>query len=256
MKQMARLAYVLGKKDLHARLLRESAELKRNFQKKFWSEEIKAYAIALDGKKRPCNVLSSNAGQCLFTGIASPRHAAAIKGHLMQERFFPGWGVRTLASGQKRYNPMGYHNGSIWPHDNALIAWGLNHYGFKKPAVKIMTAFFDASIFMDLHRLPELYCGFPRRTSEGPTLYPVACNPQAWASVFMFLQACLGISVNTLHDKVYFHNPILPNYLERVCIHNLQVGSSRMDILLEYHPGDVGTKVIKRRGPAEVVMLK
>ncbi len=170
---------------------------------------------------------------------------------------FSGWGVRTIAEGEALYNPMSYHNGSIWPHDNALIALGLAHYGMMEGALAVMASMFDASLFMDLHRLPELYCGFTRRPSEGPTLYPVACSPQAWAaaSAFAMLQACLGLSFHFESPHVRFNHPLLPAFLDFVEFKNLQVGQGSIDLALERHPHDVGVHVLRKVGEAEVSVV-
>src|SRR5262249_31125702 len=152
------------------------------FEKTFWCEDLGTYALALDGAKQLCRVRTSNAGHCLFTGIAAPERAVRVARTLLGPESFSGWGVRTLATTEARYNPMSYHNGSIWPHDNALIALGLSRYGLEEEVLQIMNGLFDASLFLDLHRLPELFCGFVRRPGEGPTLYPVACAPQSWAA--------------------------------------------------------------------------
>src|SRR5262249_7333913 len=158
-----------------------------------WCEELGTYALALDGDKRPCRVRSSNAGHALFSGIADPVRAARAAATLMGRDSFSGWGIRTLAASQRLYNPMSYHNGSVWPHDNALIALGMARYGLKGAVQRVFEGFFAATQYMDLLRPPELFCGFNRRHSKGPTLYPVACSPQAWASgaPLAMLEACL-----------------------------------------------------------------
>ena len=159
---------------------------------------LQTYALALDGSKRPCVVRSSNAGQCLLTGIARPDRARAVAESLLEQGLFSGWGIRTIDASEARYNPMSYHNGSVWPHDNALIAAGFARYGFADLVGTILTALLDASRFFESHRIPELFCGFHKRRGEGPTLYPVACSPQAWAagSVFLLLQAALGLTID------------------------------------------------------------
>jgi glycogen debranching enzyme len=178
---------------------------------------------------------------------------------LIDETSFSGWGIRTVASSEARYNPMSYHNGSIWPHDNALIAAGFARYGLKDSAAMLLAGLLDASLFFDLHRLPELFCGFPRRPGESPTLYPVACNPQAWASgaVFLLLEACLGLSVSAPEQTVVFSKPVLPAFLPEVSIRDLKVGDAQVDLLLTRHAeGDVGVNVLRRSGALEVVILK
>lgn len=256
--QMSRLAFAMRERELGRRLLQEADQLKKSFLEKFWVAHMDYPAIALDARKNPCEVFSSNAGQCLFSGIVSRTQASRIRDRLMEERFFTGWGIRTLAKGEMRFNPMSYHNGSVWPHDNALIAWGLDRFGYKEEVLRITKGLFDASMTMDLNRLPELFCGFSRRSSQGPTLYPVACNPQTWSSAaaFLLLQSCLGLQIDALENKIYFINPVLPDYLQEVRIRNLKVGSSRLDLLLEYHPRDVGVKVLARTGSVKVVTMK
>ena len=251
------LAEVLGHHEQAEELRQAARRLKTRFHEAFWCPELQTYALALDGNKEPCRVRSSNAGQCLFTGIAQAESAARIKTGLLSDGFFSGWGVRTIASSEALYNPMSYHNGSIWPHDNALISAGLASYGFKNAALRIFTALFEASLFMDLHRLPELYCGFPRRRGEGPTLYPVACNPQAWSSaaVFCLIQACLGLRFDISEERVYFDNPRLPGCLEQVDIRNLKVASGVVDVSLTQSGDDVAVNVRHRKGKVEVVVI-
>jgi glycogen debranching enzyme len=256
--EMASIAHCMGQYEQSRELELSAKDLKEKFLAAFWCKDIKTLAIALDGSKRPCRVLSSNAGQCLFSGILPKGLAAQIRNQLMSERFLSGWGIRTIAAGETRYNPMSYHNGSVWPHDNSLIAHGLSLYGFKNSVLKIMTELFNACLFMDLRRLPELYCGFSRRPAEGPTLYPVACNPQSWASaaVFLLMQSCLGMHIDANKQQIYFTNPVLPDYLEQVRIRDIAVGSARLDINLEYHPNNVGVNVIRRRGDVQVISIK
>jgi len=204
-RKTAYLALILGKEKLAIRLWQEAERLKKRFEKVFWCDEINCYALALDGEKRPCKVRTSNAGHCLFAEIADPKHAAQIARLFLERHFFSGWGIRTVSAQEVLYNPLSYHNGSVWPHDNAIIAYGLSRYGFKEGVLKIMEGLFDASIFFPFHRVPELFCGLPRRPYEGPTHYPVACNPQSWAAaaVFLLLQACLGLHYEG--KKIYFH---------------------------------------------------
>lgn len=254
----AELAARLGR-SAQAASLRKSAEaLRKRFLEAFWMEDLGTYALALDGQKKTCRVKSSNAGHCLFSGIADPDQAVRIAEDLAGGDFFTGWGVRTLARSQARYNPMSYHNGSVWPHDNALIACGMARYGRKEEALRVMTGLFDASLFLDLHRLPELFCGFERRKGEGPTLYPVACDPQAWAAgaVFLLLQSCLGLSILAPQGRVVFNRPDLPPYLEQVRIRGLRVGNVLLDLVLQRHKNDVGVNVEKKTGPIDLLVAK
>lgn len=256
--QGARLAEVLGLPERASELRRQAEKLKQQFEEVFWCEDLSTYALALDGHKKPCRVRTSNAGHCLYTGIASSDHAVRLADTLLSDDHFSGWGVRTLADGERRYNPMSYHNGSVWPHDNALIAAGLARYGLKAGVEKVMAGLFDASLVVDFHRLPELFCGFVRRPGQGLTRYPVACNPQAWASAsaFMGLQACLGMSICAPEAKVLFTRPILPVFLHELQIKNLRVGKASVDLLVRRHELDVGIIVMHRQGDVEVVVVK
>jgi glycogen debranching enzyme len=251
------LARSLGLEDLAARLEQLAEELCDHFDRTFWCDDIGTFAIALDGSKRPCRVRASNAGQCLFTGIVKRERVARLANGLFDPDVWSGWGIRTVAETAPRYNPMSYHNGSIWPHDNALIAAGLA--GYRHPgASRILEGLFDASRFFDLHRLPELFCGFPRRASEGPTLYPVACAPQAWsaAAPFLLVNAILGMRVEAHERRLRFDNPTLPPFLTEVTLKNLRVGDASVDVRLHRYADDVGVNVLRRSGPVEVVTVK
>ena len=254
----ARLAEALGMPE-RARVLRaRSDELRQRFDQAFWCEDLGTFALALDGAKRPCRVRSSNAGQTLFTGIVLNERVAPLAEQLLTAEMFSGWGIRTVGSKEHRYNPMSYHNGSIWPHDNALIAWGLARYGMRQEALAVMSALFDASLFVDLNRLPELSCGFTRRPGEGPTLYPVACSPQSWVAgaPLLLLRAALGMTVEGGERRVRFDRPALPPFLEEVTIRNLRVGrQSAVDLDLRRHPDDVGVNIAGRRGSAKVEVI-
>ncbi|MES2483012.1 MAG: amylo-alpha-1,6-glucosidase [Pseudomonadota bacterium] len=248
------LAEALGD-PAHALRLREQAQaLRQRFLERFWCEEIGCYAIALDGDKQPCRVATSNAGHALWSGIASDEHAAHMARRFVEPDFFTGFGIRTVAAGQARYNPMSYHNGSIWPHDNALIATGLARYGHTDAALRIFNGLFDASQHFSEHRLPELFCGFPRREGEGPTLYPVACSPQAWAaaSVFAMLAACLGLEIDAARACLSFRAPRLPEHLDWVRICDLRVADASVDLLLKRHHNNVGVEVIRKQGDLSV----
>ncbi|MFV2061854.1 MAG: glycogen debranching N-terminal domain-containing protein [Gammaproteobacteria bacterium] len=252
----AKFATLFGDTILATKLKKQAKILKKNFNRDFWCDNLSTFAIALDGNKKRCEVLSSNAGHVLFSGIANDDYAKRTAETLLSEDMFSGWGVRTIGRAEKRYNPMSYHNGSIWPHDNAMVAMGLARYGFKDKALQILTGLFNASIMMDLNRLPELFCGFRQIEDQSPTLYPVACSPQAWASssIFGILQACLGISFNATESQVSFHYPVLPDYLQRLQITNLRIGDSVIDIAFRRHPNDVGINVIRKTGDVDVVV--
>jgi glycogen debranching enzyme len=257
-KGMAGMARALGDGVLADGLERRASELRDAFDEAFWCDELSVYALALDGKKRPCRVRSSGSGHCLYTRIARPERAARIAEVLSSGEMFSGWGVRTLASTEQRYNPMAYHNGSIWPHDNAIVAAGLAAYGQREAAARILAGLFDASLFVELHRLPELLCGFPRRPGESPTLYPVACSPQAWASAspFLILGSMLGMSIDAAAARVTFEHPVLPQFLDDILIRNLRVGGATVDLRFHRYPDDVGINVLRRNGDVEFVLVK
>jgi glycogen debranching enzyme len=256
-KSAANLASTLGKHDLAQQLLDQAKNLQERFEKAFWCEPISTYALALDGDQQPCRVRTSNAGHCLITGIAEPEHARRVAQYLLSDASFSGWGIRTVASSEVRYNPMSYHNGSVWPHDNALIAQGLAIYGHKGAAMKLLETFFDASVNVDFHRLPELLCGFQRRPGERPTRYPVACAPQSWsaASIFLFLQASLGLTINSAAGTVTFNHPVLPSFLKEVRIGNLKLKEGSVDLLLMNRIHDVGINCLKKTGNVQVLVV-
>jgi len=237
-------------------LLHEAEALKLRFNSAFWCDDLGTYALALDGDKRQCRVRSSNAGHTLFTGIALPDRAARVADILMDRSSFSGWGVRTIAFTEARYNPMSYHNGSVWPHDNALIALGLARHGFKREAARIFDGLFHASIYIDLRRLPELFCGFPRRRSEGPTFYPVACAPQAWAAAtpLSLIQACLGLDFDPTAKEIRLDRPVLPEFLDEVVLRNLTIGGDTVDFVVRRAGTEVATHVLRRTGNVKVTV--
>jgi len=248
------MARMLGEHALADQLDDAAEKLREKFEAAFWCEELGTYAIALDGEKKPCRVRASNAGQVLFCGIASPERAARVADTIMAPEMFSGWGVRTVAADAPRYNPMSYHDGSVWPHDNALIALGLGRYGFKRAAAAIFEGMFNASTHMDLMRFPELFCGFPRRRGTAPTLYPVACQPQAWASAapFAFLEACLGIVCDQARHEIRFHNPLLPRFLEEIRINNLTLEGACADLALRRRGGSTEVAILAQRGDVSI----
>ena len=253
----ARCALRLGLVDKARKLEAEAQRLAERFEDAFWCEELGTYALALDGTKQPCRVRSSNAGQLLFTGIVRHDRARMVAADLMRPHFFTGWGIRTVARGQARYNPMSYHDGSIWPHDNALIALGLARYGLKHSVEQVFKGLFDAASYMDLRRLPELFCGFQRERRRGPTLYPVACAPQAWASAtpFTLLEAALGLEFDARRGEIRLRNPRLPAFLNEVFLRDLQLGPSSVDLRVRRHGDDVSLEVLRTRGHIQVSIV-
>jgi glycogen debranching enzyme len=253
----ARCARRLGKIELAARLDSEAVRLAERFEDAFWCEELGTYALALDGAKQPCKVRTSNAGQLLFTGIVRPERARRVAADLMSQKFFSGWGIRTVARGEARYNPMSYHDGSIWPHDNALIALGFARYGLAHSVAHLFKALFDAASYMDLRRLPELFCGFQRERRRGPVLYPVACAPQAWASAtpFSLLEAALGLEFDAGRGEIRLRNPRLPEFLNEVILRDLRLGSSSVDLRVRRHGEEVSLEVLRTRGEIQVSIV-
>lgn len=254
----AKMAEALGDSARAVELRAQAEHLRAAFEEQFWCEAEGTYAIALDGRKQRCRVVSSNAGQCLFGGIAAPDRARRVAEQLVGDDMFSGWGVRTLAQGQARYNPMSYHNGSIWPHDNGLIAAGFSRYGFDDLVSAPFGALYDASATMDGHRLPELFCGFRRRFSEGPTLYPVACSPQAWSSgvVFHFIQSSLRLSIDHEHRRLAIHRSFLPPFLTYLRLLDLELPFGKVDLHFEQHPLDVSVTVLRKEGDFQVHVTK
>jgi glycogen debranching enzyme len=253
----ARCAERLGLLDKARKLEAEAHHLAARFEEVFWCDEQSTYAVALDGTKKPCRVRTSNAGQLLFTGLPREDRARLVAAGLMRPNFFTGWGIRTVAQGEARYNPMSYHDGSIWPHDNALIALGFARYGLKHCVEQVFKALFDAATYMDLRRLPELFCGFRRENGRGPTLYPVACAPQAWASAtpFTLLEAALGLEFDAHHCEIRLRNPRLPAFINEVILRDLQLGASSADLRVRRHGEDVSLEVMRTRGQIQVSIV-
>jgi glycogen debranching enzyme len=237
----AAIAARLGHAERATEYGAQAVVLQKAFDACFFDEALGTYVLALDRDKRPCRVRSSNAGHALLTGIAYPERAEAVVRTLMGMPSFSGWGIRTLSVSEARYNPMSYHNGSVWPHDNALIAAGFARYGYRQEAARIFEGQFAASTYIDLRRLPELFCGFPRQRAQAPTFYPVACMPQAWsaAAPLFMLQSCLGIGFDLDRRRVTFDQPTLPPFLDAVILRNLAIGDGVTEIALRRAGPDV-----------------
>ena len=246
----AAIARALGDMDRAAALEARAETLKSAFEAAFWCEELGTYGLALDGAKQLCRVRASNAGHLLFAGILSPERGQQVATQLMSSRMYTGWGIRTLGLGEARYNPISYHNGSVWPHDNSLIALGMARYGCKAEAARLFAGMFDACRSIDLRRLPELFCGFPRRRAEAPTNYPVACSPQAWAATALpaMLQACLGMSFDPAQRLVRFDRPVLPPSLAEVTVMNIELNDARISVRFHRMGEEVAMNVLDRTG--------
>ncbi|UUP16621.1 amylo-alpha-1,6-glucosidase [Nitratireductor thuwali] len=251
----ARIARAIGFAEQAASFDGKAKALRTRFDEAFFDEALGTYVLALDGDKRPCRVRSSNAGHALFTRIALPKRAQTVVRTLMSSDSFCGWGIRTIAANERRYNPISYHNGSVWPHDNALIAAGFANYGFKREAARIFEGLFTASTYIDLRRLPELFCGFARQRAHGPTFYPVACIPQAWAAAapLSLLQSCLGLGFEPEGNEITFHEPHLPAFLEQITLKQLSAGRGSVDVSLRRSGEQVVVEVLRRQGQVKVL---
>ena len=249
----AAISHRFGDAARASNLSTRAEAMRRRFDTHFYDEALGTYVLALDGEKRPCRVRSSNAGHALFAGVALAERAATVASTLMTS--FSGFGIRTLAASEARYNPMSYHNGSIWPHDNALIAAGFARYGLRQHAARIFEGLFEASTYMDLRRLPELFCGFPRQRGAGPVFYPVACSPQAWATAapILLMQSCLGLRFDPCGNRISFDRPTLPSFLDDVVLRGLANANASVDVSLKRSGVDVVVQVLRRSGACEVV---
>jgi glycogen debranching enzyme len=257
-RSIASAARELGHYEMADRLLEEAQRLANAIGRDFWCEELGIYGIAIDGAGKLCRVRTSNAGHVLFANAAPKERARRVAEELMAPGFHSGWGIRTVAEGEARYNPMSYHNGSIWPHDNAMIAIGFANYGFKQRAAALFEAMGAAASQMELRRLPELFCGFKRSRGHAPTLYPVACAPQAWASAapLAMLQACLGLTFEPAAKRVILRDPVLPASLETIVLRNLEVGDATVDFLLRRSDGaGVSLRVLRNDRQVEISIV-
>jgi glycogen debranching enzyme len=246
----------LGRERDAVRLREEAHLLRKRFNKAFWVPEDAYYALALDGNKRPVRSVTSNPAHGLYCDILDEDKAAEVAKRLLQPDMFSGWGIRTMSKSSAAYNPMSYHNGTVWPHDNAWIAAGLKRYRHHKQTNRIATAIFDAAVFVDYMRLPELFCGFTRRTPNQPVHYPVACSPQAWAagSPFLLLQAMLGLSARAPENLLTINLPFLPPWLNWVELRNLKVGDSTISLLFRREGEMTAFSLLSKDGSVRVVM--
>ncbi len=254
-RSIAVVARHLGLQEKAEKLLHEADELALKIEQFFWCEELDIYGIAIDGEGELCRVKTSNAGHVLYSGAASQEHARRVVQTMMSPSFLSGWGLRTVADGESRYNPMSYHNGSIWPHDNALAALGFARYGLREAAATVLEALSGAAARMELNRLPELFCGFKRTKGQAPTSYPVACSPQAWASAtpLALLQACLGFEFDVRRKRISIIDPILPSFIDMAVIRNLEIGNDYVDLGFYRDGRIVRSEVLKNEANVEVV---
>ena len=255
-RRMAALATVRGDDEMARRLVTEAETLRSRFEDAFWVEDQRYYAMALDGERKQLDAIGSNAGQCLWTGIASPARARDVADRLMGPAMFSGWGIRTYAEDQPGYNPIGYHTGSVWPHDTSLVAAGLKRYGFDEESNRLVGHVFQAAQHFTDYRLPELFCGFDRDQSSLPVPYPVACSPQAWAAgaSFLFLETMLGLRAHAGQGELELRHPNLPDWIGRVTLNNLRVGEASVDLLFHRWRGTTSAEVLRKVGDLSVTI--
>ncbi|MDP2726524.1 MAG: amylo-alpha-1,6-glucosidase, partial [Dehalococcoidia bacterium] len=255
--RLARVFAHLGKVELALRLSQEAQDLKARFNRDFWLEKEKFYALALDGFNKPVATIASNPGHALWAGIVDKERAEYVVNRLMANDMSSGWGIRTLSSRAPRYNPLGYHMGTIWPHDNSIIAMGFKRYGFEEEIDEVATALYDACRAFDYYRLPELFCGVPRTRYNVPVRYPIACSPQAWAagSMLQLLQAILGLEPNAPEEELSIVSPRLPSWLERIRLSNLSVGKSKVDLIIHRRNGRTEVDIAAIEGKLKVSVV-
>ena len=254
---LSRILERLGQSAMAERLAREAAELRRRFELKFWLDAEQFYAQGLDRHKTPIRSITSNPAHCLWAGIIDPERAEILRDRLMAPDMFSGWGIRTLSADSPHYNPMSYHNGTVWPHDNSIAAAGLRRYRHAEAAGQVIEGIMEAGIRMPDHRLPELFCGFRRDThyNNGPAEYLVSCNPQAWGAgaAFHLMQTALGIVPDTTAGRVYL-NPIPFGQARSVEIHGMRVGSGKLSFRVAYNGGRPHVEVLEKPDDLAVIL--
>ena len=248
--RMAGLADMRGEPELGTRLRREAAELGARFEAAFWLPDVGFYAMAIGRDGQAADAVGSNVGHCLWSGLIDVDRAAAVTARLTAPDLDSGWGIRTYASGQPGYNPISYHLGSVWPHDNGLVIAGLKRYGFDDAANRLSGSIFEAAQKFDGFRLPELFCGFARADIDVPVPYPVACSPQAWAAgaPLHILSSMLGFRANADRGELELLRPHLPAWLTEVRIDNLRVGEASVDLLVRRRNGVTSAEVVRKTG--------
>jgi glycogen debranching enzyme len=254
----ADLAEALGEGPRAPGLRERARRLRDRFEADFWLPDEAYYALALDRERQPCRVITSNAGHLLWTRLVSDSRAHIVARRLMADDMFTGWGVRTLASGERLYNPMSYHNGSVWPHDTAIAAVGMRRYGLADPFITLATGLFESVLQFENMRMPELFCGFPRVDGYGPTQYPVACSPQAWAAgvVFMLISSMLGLTPDAADNQLTLNRPRLPGWLSWIEIRDLQLRNSRITLRASQGQDGAAVEMLSRAGDAELVVRR
>jgi glycogen debranching enzyme len=254
----ATMAEALGRERVAPALRTRARRLQERFEARFWLPDEAFYALALDGAGEPCRVISSNPGHLLWTRIASDSRGQIVGRRLMEDDMFTGWGLRTLSARARQYNPMSYHNGSVWPHDTAIAAVGMRAYGMTAPFLMLATALFESALQFDDMRMPELFCGFPRAAGYAPTRYPVACSPQSWAAgvVFQLVGAILGLRPEAADNQITLSRPSLPGWLTWLEIRGLRVSKSRLGVRVSQGHDGAAVELLAREGDAELVVRR
>jgi glycogen debranching enzyme len=254
--RIADLYVAFGEEDRARELIKQAQTLRAAFNDVFWMPEEGTFALALDGRKRQVASVTSNPGHCLYCEIVEPAKAGQVAQRLLAPDMFSGWGIRTLSARSPAYNPISYHNGSVWPHDNAIIAAGLKRYGYPDGALKIANALFDVASQARDFRLAELYCGFDRNDASEIVSYPVACMPQAWAAAapFMLLQAMLSVTARAPERTLAVIEPVMPPWLARVELHDLRVGAATVSLAFSQNDGITGFSLLGQQGELTVTM--
>ena len=255
-RRMAALARVRGDEELAVRLEAAAEQLRERFEATFWVPDLRYYAMALDGEKRLADAVGSNAGHCLWSGIVSRERAKEVVGTLAGGAMSSGWGIRTYAADQPGYNPIGYHTGTVWPHDTSIVAAGLKRYGFDEASNRLASQMLEAAQQFPDFRLPELFCGFDRADAATPVPYPVACSPQAWAAgaTFLFLETMLGLRAHADRGELELLHPRLPDWLGRVTLTDLRVGDASVDLLFHRWRGTTSAEVLRKVGNVAVTI--
>ncbi len=255
-RRAAELARVMGDEDLAERLEKEAESLRERFNRDFWMEREGFYALALDGEKRQVGTITSNPGHALWTGIADRDKAVRVAHRLVSPQLLGGWGIRTLAAKQQPYDPIGYHTGTVWPHDNALIAHGLKRYGFDREAMQVIDQLSAAGAYFPLARYPELWCGFSQEDVPVPVQYPVACRPQAWASgaPLLMFRSYAGITADAPNGVLYIIRPALPSWLDSAELIGMRVGSARVDLTFTRSGHVTAVQVTRKEGDLDVLI--
>jgi glycogen debranching enzyme len=255
-RRIARLARIRGDAELATRLDAEADALAKRFEEAFWIEDQRYYAMGLDREKNQADAISSNPGQCLWSGIVAPERARDVVEHLLRPSMFSGWGIRTYGADQRGYNPIGYHTGTVWPHDTSLIAAGFKRYGFDDASNRLVGQMMEAAQGFPDYRLPELFCGFDKTDAHTPVPYPVACSPQAWAagSSFLFLETMLGLRAHADRNELELLHPHLPDWLGKVTLTDLRVGDASVDLLFHRWRGTTSAEVLRKVGDVAVTI--